>query len=226
MASNAFGEALRSARQRAGLSLQQLGDIVGRTRSGISAIEKGRIGVERSPELVSQLEIALQLPFGTLARFLPEDHPARRIADMALQVVGYVVTDRSEPPTIALRELMRVSDRLLGCLGLQVIGNGLAAYNICDGDYLVYRRLLANEKPEVGMKLLLRPSRSHRMHLVECCLDADGHLDYVPMLQGEVVDKHAEVAGVVVAVLRFYCPSPAEGDRSGAALSPAAPRGS
>ena len=121
-----FGEALRAARVKAGLSLQQLGDIVGRTRSALSAIETGRIGVERSPELVSQLEVALQLPYGALAQYLPDGHPARCMADVTVQIVGHILTDyRATPPNIVLRELMRVSDRLLGCLGLQVIGDGL-----------------------------------------------------------------------------------------------------
>jgi len=199
-----FGEALRAARVKAGMSLQQLGDIVGRTRSALSAIETGRIGVERSPELVSQLEVALQLPYGALAQYLPDGHPARRMADVAVQVVGYIVTDQSPSPSIVLRELLRVSDRLLGSLALQVIGNGLAQHGILDGDYLFYRKVLPGEKAKPGAKLLLRTKSRRRFQLVECCDAVDGEPVYKPLLPDDSPEKAGEVTGLVIAVMRLY----------------------
>jgi len=201
--SNSFGNALREARLKADLTLQQLGDAVGRTRACISAIELGRIGVEQSPDLVSRLEVVLQLPPGALAKHLPADHPARRMAQAAIQVVGYLVTDGEPPPLVTLRETIRVADHFLGCYMLQVIGNGLEKHHLLDGDYVVYRPLGEHESPSADAMLLVRTNK-RRQHLLARQRATPRGRQYVPLAGGEpLTDQQATLVGQVVGVVRL-----------------------
>lgn len=71
---NTFGDMLRAVRRERGWSLQDVASRVGVTRAYISAIERGRRTMSRSPQMVSRLEDALGVPRGTLAAALPPGH--------------------------------------------------------------------------------------------------------------------------------------------------------
>lgn len=83
-----FGQHMRSIRESRRLSLTDVGRLIGHTRASISAIELGRRRLERSPHVVGELERALQLEPGSLARHLPGNHPARQMIGWARSITG------------------------------------------------------------------------------------------------------------------------------------------
>ena len=144
---NEFGVALRRARLAAGMTLQQLGRLVDRTRGGISAMEVGRVGP--SPDLVARLERALGLPAGELARHLPPDHPARRMAAVELPVLGVVAAGPARPAPAEPGEVLRVADLFAGCVAYRVLGDSMLGDQVQNGDYLVVRPL-GDDEPRAG----------------------------------------------------------------------------
>lgn len=134
-----FGEEMKAARKRAGLSQQQLADAIGLTQGAVSHIEVGRAGVEQSPDLVARIESALGLPSGELAKHLPDNHPAKRMAAIEIPVAGVVAAGIGCDSPADPGEVLRVSEQWAGCVAYRVRGTSMLAEHICDGDYLIVR---------------------------------------------------------------------------------------
>lgn len=136
---NEFGAALRDARRLAQMSQTALAAAVGITQGAVSHLEVGRSGVEQSPDLVARLERALALPAGSLARHLPADHPARRMAAVELPVLGVVAAGAGRDDQAEPGEVLRVSEMWAGCVAYRVRGDSMTGERIRDGDYLIVR---------------------------------------------------------------------------------------
>jgi transcriptional regulator with XRE-family HTH domain len=145
-----FGEELRRARKNLGYTQKHLAEIVGVAQAWLAQIEGGKRGVERSPEVVSRLESALGVPPGTLAQHLPEDHPARRLAEVALPVLqANTGLSRKEPPNESA--VLRLNALWAGCVAYRV-STSVAEEQIREGDYLIVRPV---EQPEVGQVVVV-----------------------------------------------------------------------
>lgn len=134
-----FGDELRSARKRVGISQQHLADAIGISQAFVAQIEKGRRGVEQSPDIVAKLEQALGLPSGELAKHLPDTHPAKRMAAVEIPVAGVVAAGSGGDSPADPGEVLRVSEQWAGCVAYRVRGTSMLAEYICDGDYLIVR---------------------------------------------------------------------------------------
>jgi SOS-response transcriptional repressor LexA len=146
---HAFAAALRRLRKAAGLSQKQLAVAVGRTQGAIGHLETGRRGVKQSPDLVARLEQVLGVPSGTLAQYLPKEHPARRMAARAVPVVGVVAAGAGREEPAEPGEVLRANDWWAGCVAYRARGGSMQAEGILDGDYLIVRPA-TDEPPEVG----------------------------------------------------------------------------
>lgn len=146
---HAFAAALRRLRKAAGLSQKQLAGAVGLTQGAIGHLETGRRGVTQSPDLVARLEQVLGVPAGTLAQYLPKEHPARRMAAMAVPVVGVVAAGARREEPAEPGEVLRTTDWWAGCVAYRARGGSMQAEGILDGDYLIVRPA-TEEPPEIG----------------------------------------------------------------------------
>lgn len=134
-----FGDALRAARVKLDMSAAVLADAVGRTRQFIHQLETGKRGVESQPDFVAKLEAALNLPPGELAKHLPAEHPARRMAAVEIPVAGVVAAGAGYDAPAEPGEVLPVSEQFSGCVAYRVRGRSMEAELIADGDYLVVR---------------------------------------------------------------------------------------
>ncbi|VTS00501.1 lexa repressor : LexA repressor OS=Desulforudis audaxviator (strain MP104C) GN=Daud_1912 PE=3 SV=1: HTH_31: Peptidase_S24 [Tuwongella immobilis] len=145
-----LGEAVRDARKNLGMNATELASIVGRTPQYISQLENGARGVEQSPHLVRQLEIALRLQPGELARYLPEDHPARFIAQelaVEIEVLGEVGAGPGHLEGSSIHEKLAVGHMFYDCVAYKVRGDSMVDEHILNGDYILTKR---NSVPEQG----------------------------------------------------------------------------
>lgn len=134
-----FGDELRSARKAAGVTQRVLADRVSVTQAFIAQIETGKGGVERQPDIVARIETALGLPAGELARHLPDNHPAKRMAAVEIPVAGVVAAGIGCDSPADPGEVLRVSEQWAGCVAYRVRGTSMVAELIADGDYLIVR---------------------------------------------------------------------------------------
>lgn len=96
-----FGEAVEQRRKSLKMSQMTLSELIGRSQVDVSGIEKGKNLLVRSPELVAKLEGVLGCNLGDLAKYLPEDHLARKLmptpsnlppgAKLVTHVEGYAI---------------------------------------------------------------------------------------------------------------------------------------
>lgn len=133
-----FGRALRAARQTIGWSQQQLAMAVGVTQGAIAHWETGR-STRIDPDTVARVERVLGLRPGELARHLPLDHPARRMALVDIPVLGVVAAGAGRDDPAEPGEVLRVSELWAGCVAYRVRGESMMGDQIRDGDYLVVR---------------------------------------------------------------------------------------
>lgn len=140
-----FGQAVRALRLQAKLGQQDIADAVGKTQTFISMIEKGIRGVERDPDLVAKLEKALKVPPGELAKYLPPDHPARKMSAAAsgatLKFIGAIAAGGfsrllpAEPGDyLDVREQFPA-----GCVLAVVSGPSCSRFNLHDGDLVALK---------------------------------------------------------------------------------------
>ena len=73
-----FADAVMNARNVAGLSQKAVGDLVGCKAANVGAIEAGRNGLIRDPDMVGRIEDAVGVKRGDLLKYLPAGHPAHR----------------------------------------------------------------------------------------------------------------------------------------------------
>lgn len=111
----ALGKRVRELRKARGLSLAELGRMVGVTRAALSIIELGR----RLPSthLIVRLEEALGCQRGDLVSLLPPEHPTRSVVAAEIPVAG-------QPGRV-----LRLGALWVGCVAVPTD----------DGDYTIVR---------------------------------------------------------------------------------------
>lgn len=131
-----FGERLTQARKAAKMSQQQLADSIGVTQGMVSHWATGRkLGIDS--DTLSKLESVLALPAGELAQHLPVDHPARKLTDAGVRVLGYA----GAGPDIDVpfeEEILRLGPEFAGCVSYRARGNSMVGDLIGDGDYVLF----------------------------------------------------------------------------------------
>jgi repressor LexA len=143
-----FAEELRRARKAKGISQQQLAELVGISQGMVGHWETGR-KASVDYQTLGRLETALGLGSGELARWLPEDHPARRMAAVELPVLGVVAAGAGRDEPAEPGEVLRTSEMWAGCVCYRVRGESMIADQIREGDYLVVRPA-ADQVPRAG----------------------------------------------------------------------------
>jgi repressor LexA len=143
-----FGEELKGARKARGMSQAALAEAIGVTQGAIAHWETGR-STRVDYHTLGRLETALGLGSGELARWLPEDHPARRMAAVELPVLGVVAAGAGRDEPADPGEVLRTSEMWAGCVCYRVRGESMIADQIREGDYLVVRPV-ADQVPRAG----------------------------------------------------------------------------
>jgi len=120
------------------MSQKALADIVAVTQGAIAHWETGR-STRVDAGTVARLERALGLPAGELARHLPADHPARRMAAAEIPVLGVVAAGPARDEPAEPGEVLRVADVFAGCVAYRVRGDSMLGDQVRSGDYLIVR---------------------------------------------------------------------------------------
>lgn len=147
MTEQTFGEVVKEARKRKGMTQAELAELVGVTQGGLGHIETGRNGVERDPTIVMRMEAALGMPPGTLLRYLPEDHPIRQVAEIEIPILGHVGAGPACADAADPEDRLGVGEAFAGCVAYCVRGDSMLSEQIRNGDYIIVR---ADPSPRPG----------------------------------------------------------------------------
>lgn len=140
-----FGSAVRALRTQHGLTQADLAAKIGVKPAFVGHIENGVRGVDRDPDLVARLEDALRVKRGTLAKHLPANHPARKIAgsgaDLKLPLIGAVSAGSFEPLRVGdPGEEMDLRAQFGDGSKVGVVsGHSCSRFGIFDGDTVLLR---------------------------------------------------------------------------------------
>jgi SOS-response transcriptional repressor LexA len=197
-----FGEALRKARKASGLNQTELGKLVGVGQTHITHLEKGTRGVERDPDIVRRLEVALRLSPGSLADELPPDSVAAKLSasEKPIPCVGLVSAGPGEgDDTFDEPIMLRFPDTLCRhpkAFALQVRGNSMHQFGMRDGCYLVVRP--AADPEELRHLVLQTPEGRivkyyHRGYLISAELGAHP--------KAFELDEEGKIVGVVETII-------------------------